>query len=199
MLNQQSTFTRGDFLIPCSLFALFFSLRYSVLHSYTNSFWIFFLFRHLSPCSFNLVSSSFQFFVTPTHIIEHLVLLFSSLLFSCLLLSLFLMFFFITGCLFLNYWSCSSYRGLKKIKRRPVHFLTLPPFHVSPVIQLIPGASAPAALPANHGWAALPVQAFWQHREHHRRRRRAPLATRPSSLPKPQVRAWQVMGKRLFK
>ena len=67
---------------------------------------------------------------------------------------------------------------------------------LSPVIQLVPGASAPAALPADHGRVALPVQALWQHREHHGRWRGAPLASRPPSLSESQVRP--IIGKKLL-
>lgn len=88
---KAAAFTWSDSFIPCSLFALVFSPHFSVLPSYTYSFWIFFLFLHLSlflPCSFKLVASLFHFF-PPTHIIVHLVLssLFFSSHFSLLLLS----------------------------------------------------------------------------------------------------------------
>lgn len=50
----------------------------------------------------------------------------------------------------------------------PLTFAFIPLLFVSAVIQLIPGAATPATFPANDGRVALPVQAFWQHREHHR-------------------------------
>ena len=107
---------------PAVVFALFFRPNYSVLSSYTNTFWVFF---HdspplsSSPCSFNLVASLFQFFL-PTHIIVHLVLsspLLSSLRFTSLLFSSLLSFevpLLITGYLFLNYGCCCSYKGFQK-------------------------------------------------------------------------------------
>lgn len=85
---------------------------------------------------------------------------------------------------------CNAFRSLTYFHRTPCALLFSFCVFVlicglSSVVQLIPGATAPAALPADHGRVALPLQALWQHGEHHRRRRGSALASRSSSLSKP--------------
>ena len=58
---------------------------------------------------------------------------------------------------------------------------------LTPVVQLVPGATAPAALPAHHGWAPLLIQALWQHREHHGWWRGPLLSPHAPTLPQSQV------------
>lgn len=58
---------------------------------------------------------------------------------------------------------------------------------LTPVVQLVAGATAPAALPAHHGWAPLLIQALWQHREHHGWWRGPLLSPHAPTLPQSQV------------
>lgn len=56
--------------------------------------------------------------------------------------------------LFLVLYNLAFFLGFTKAR---LTFAFIPPSFLSAVIQLVPGAAAPAAVPANDGRAALPV------------------------------------------